>query len=114
MACPVHGGIVARGEAGTGDVIGTLAAVERSIVLQDLHAAAVAVHIAKAAYVHEDVEAKFLAGAVGAGDFVVASAMAQAEINELCTLRRAHTLNHAANLAIGMMRVLVEERGRQF
>jgi hypothetical protein len=46
------------------------------------------VQVAVAADVHEDVEAELLPGGEGAGEFVVASAMAQPEVDEfVATLR---------------------------
>ena len=55
---------------------GCFVAVERGESLHDLRAAAVAVHVAEAADVHEDVEAQGGSGVEGAERFVVAAAVA--------------------------------------
>ena len=47
--------------------------------LDELDAAAMAVHVAEAADVHEDVELEALAGGEGAGELVVAAAVFGAE-----------------------------------
>ena len=87
--------------------------MQRGEVLQDLHAAAVAVHVAEGADIHENVEAEFLAAAIGARDFVVASAMTQPQVDDLSALGGSHALNHAANLPIGMVQALIKESCRQ-
>ena len=56
---------------------GSLVAVLRGESLDDLRAAAMAVHVAEAADVHEDVEAQRGAGVKGAERFVVAAAVLQ-------------------------------------
>ena len=80
----VHGGGVGVGEAGLGEgglagADGFLEAVEAGVGLQELDATAMAVHVAEAADVHEDVEFEGLAGGEGAGEFVVTAAMLGAE-----------------------------------
>ena len=50
--------------------------------LLDLDAAAMTVHIAEAADVHQDVEAELLPGAEGAQHFVMAATMAQASVDD--------------------------------
>ena len=71
-------------------------------------------HVAEAANVHQDVEAEFLSAAVGARDLVEPAAMAQSQIDDLAALRVAHARDHFANLPIGVMRVLIEQRGGEF
>src|SRR5437016_491199 len=57
--------------------------VPRRKVLPDLNASAVAVHVAEATDVHENVEAELMPGAEGAKHFIVLAAMAEAEIYDL-------------------------------
>jgi hypothetical protein len=57
--------------------------VEGGEGLDDLRAAAMAVHVAEAADVHEDVEPEGGSGVEGAEGFVVAAAVAQAELDDL-------------------------------
>src|ERR1039457_7059466 len=83
----IHGGGVGVGEAGFGE--GGLAGADRLLVaveagegLKELDAAAMAVHVAEAANVHEDVELEALAGGEGTGQLVVAAAMLCAEGDE--------------------------------
>jgi hypothetical protein len=64
---------------------GGLVAVQGGEGLDDLHAAAMAMHVAEAADVHEDVEAQSGAGVKGAQGFVVLAAMAQAQLYDLRT-----------------------------
>ena len=66
--------------------------VPRGVVLHDLHAAPMAVHVAKAADVHQNVEAEFLPGAVGARDFIVTAAMPQPQVDDFAALRVRHAL----------------------
>ncbi len=51
--------------------------------LHDLHTAAMAVHVAEAANVHQDVEAEALPGVEGARDFIEAPAMPHAQFDDL-------------------------------
>ena len=83
------------------------------VALHDLHAAAVTMHVAEAADVHQDVEAELLSGAEGARNLVVAAAMAQAQVDDFAALRFGQSLHHLANLAVGMVGVLVEQGGCQ-
>jgi hypothetical protein len=71
----LHGGIVAGLLAGGLDLLRRVVAVGGGELLPDLHAAAVAVHVAEAAQVHEDIEAEALPGGEGAQQFVVLAAM---------------------------------------
>ena len=52
-------------------------------LLFDLYAAAVTVHIAEAADVHQDVETECLAGSERTQELVVFAAMAHTKINDL-------------------------------
>src|SRR5262249_11211402 len=102
-----HGCFIAVHETCAVDVVGTVEAMPRGVVLEDLHAAAMAVHVAEAADVHKYVEAKLLAAVERACDLVMASAMTQAEVDDFRALCRCHSPNHAANLAVRMVRVLI-------
>src|SRR5207244_10940438 len=62
--------------------------VLRRKVLPDLNASAVAVHVAEATDVHENVEAELMPGAEGAKHFIVVAAVAGAESYDLAP----HTL----------------------
>ncbi len=68
-------------------------------------------HVAEAANVHQDVEAEVLPGAEGARNLVVTAAMLQAQLDQLPALRFGKSFHDVANLAVRMMRVLVEQRG---
>src|ERR1019366_4102860 len=87
-----------------------LEAVDGREILHDLHATPVAVHVAEAADVHENVEAKLLAGGKGTRQLVVASAMAQAKVDDFAAARLARTFNRSTKLPVGVMAVAVEER----
>ena len=81
--------------------------------LANLNAAAVAVHIAEAADIHQNVEAELLPGAEGAQHFIVASAMAQAQIDDLAANRIPHRLDRHANLPVGIVAMFIDQRGGQ-
>src|SRR5260221_12489890 len=81
--------------------------------LLDLNAAAMAVHVAEAANVHQDVEAELLAGAESAQHFVVASAMMQARVNDLLPSSFANVRDPVANLAVRILAMLVKQRGSE-
>jgi len=61
--------------------------VNRGELLNDLRTAAMAVHVAESADVHEDVEAKICTGMEGAECFVVLAAVTQAKFNDFRNLR---------------------------
>src|SRR5208283_3847942 len=82
-----HYRVVADGQAGSVDLLRHLVSMSGGIALHDLHAAAMAMHIAEAADVHQDVEAELLPGAEGARNFVMTAAMTQAQIDDLSSLR---------------------------
>src|ERR1035437_7557565 len=95
-----HHGIVAGGQSRRGNLQWLVIAVGSRVALHDLHAAAVAMHIAEAADVHQNVEAELLTGTVGARNLVVTAAMAQTEIDHLAALRFRKSLYNLANLQI--------------
>ena len=83
----LDGGLIVGQDAGFGEDVnvarevaggGGFVAVEGCEGLDDLGAAAMAVHVAEAANVHEDVKAEGGSGVEGAEGFVVGAAMAQA------------------------------------
>src|ERR1700674_3426466 len=76
--------------------------------------AAWAVHHAKAADVHQNVEAELLASGERTRHLVVAAAMAQAEVDDFATARLARGSDCLANLTVGVMTVAVQERGGEF
>ena len=73
-----------------------------------------AMHVAEAADVHENVEAELLARGEGAQQLVVPAAMAQAEVDDLAAARLAGGFDCLANLPVGIMTVAVDERGGEF
>ena len=89
---------------------GLFVAMEVGEVLEELDAAAMAVHVAEAADVHQDVEAEALTGAEAAQELVVASAMLCAEVDQLGYARGAERGDVAAELAVGEVAVRIEER----
>ena len=112
----VDGGLVGGEDAGFGEAGGVaglrgFVAVEGGEVLDDLGAAAVAVHVAEAANIHEDVEAEALAGVEGAEGFVVAAAVAEAEVNDFRDLGGGQGSDDVADLAVAVVVGGVEEGG---
>src|SRR5208282_4075436 len=83
-------------------------------ILHDLDAAAMAMHIAETADVHENVEAELLARGEGAQQLVMAATMAQAEVYDFAAARLAGCRECFANLPVGVMTVAVNERGGEF
>ena len=115
----VHGGGVGRVEAGLGEgglagADGFFVAVEIGVRLDELDAAAMAVHVAEAAYVHEDVELEGLSGGEGAREFVVAAAVAGAEGDEFGDAGRREGGDGALELTPGVVGFGIEERGGEF
>ena len=110
----LHDGVVVGLGSGGFEFGRRVVAVLGGKFLADLDAAAMAVHVAETADVHENVEAELLAGAEGAQHFVMAAAMAQAEVDDLAANEFAGRLDHLANLAIGIVAVFVDERRGEF
>src|ERR1700722_8603958 len=75
----VDGGEARFGEGGLAGADGLVVAGGGGVGLEELDAAAMAVHVAEAADVHEDVEAKAVAGRETAEELVVTAAMFGAE-----------------------------------
>ena len=72
-----------------------------------------AVHIAEAADVHQNVEAELLAGAETAQHFVMASAMAEAGSNNFFTTGITGIFHRGAYLPVGIFTMLVKQSGRK-
>ncbi len=70
-----------------------------------------AVHVAEAADVHEDVEAESGAGVEGAESFVVPAAVPQAQLDDLGDAGGGQGRDEIANLAVGVVAGGVEQRG---
>ena len=83
-------------------------------ILSDLDAAAMAMHVAKTADIHQNVEAQSVAGIEGARQLIVLAAMPQAEIDEFLAPAGRKRGCAIANLAVGIMGVLIQQRGGQF
>src|SRR5205823_14479854 len=111
---PLHSGFIALGEAGGYQIIGRIKAVQPGKILANLNTAAMAVHIAKAADIHEDVEAKALASREGAQQLIVFAAMFGAQSDDLVPAAGGERFNFLTNLPISIMRVLVEQSGGEF
>ena len=79
----LHDGVVALADASAVQFFGSIVAVASGESLPDLDATAMAVHVAEAADVHEDVEAELLARAERAQHLVVAATVAQSEVDNL-------------------------------
>ena len=92
---------------------GRLVAVQRGEGLNDLRAAAMAVHIAEAADVHENVKAQSGSGVEGAQGFVVPAAMAQAQLDDFVDAGFGERGDQVANLAVGVVAGRVKQRRGQ-
>ena len=79
--------------------------------LQRLQATAMPVHIAEAADIHQDVEAKRLTRGKATQQLVVAAAMAHAEVDNLSPLRLAQSGDAIPYLPEGIMAGAIEQRG---
>ena len=85
------------GEGGLAGAHRLVVAMDVGEVLDELHAAAVAMHVAEAADVHKDVEAKSVAGVEGAEKLVEPSAVGRANLEQLIAphlAERAHGTAH--------------------
>ncbi len=112
----VHGGLVGGVQAGFGEgglagADGLVVAVEVGELLDELDAAAVAVHVAEAADVHEDVEAEAVAGVEGAEELVVLAAVGGAELEQLVAAGLVERADGSAELAVGVVAVGIEQGG---
>src|SRR3989442_7596356 len=87
--------------------------VLRRKVLPDLNASAVAVHVAEATDVHENVEAELMPGAERPKHFIVLAAMAEAEIYDFAADNLACSRDCLSNLPVGIMTIFVDQRRRQ-
>src|SRR5580693_7134350 len=96
----VHCGFISLCQAGRFDLLGHLVAVSSRIVLHDLHAAAMAMHVPEAADIHQDVEAKLLSGTKRTRDFVEAATVPQPEIDDIAAPLFRHTGDNVPDLAI--------------
>jgi hypothetical protein len=72
-----------------------------------------AVHVAEAADVHEDVETQGCAGVKGTKRFVVAATVAQAELDDFVDAGLGQLGYEIANLAVGVVGSGVKQRGGQ-
>src|SRR5207302_10448316 len=82
-------------------------------ILHYMNEAAVTVHVAKAADIHEDIEAELLASGERTRHLVVAAAMAQAQVDDFTAARFARRFDRLAKLPVGIVTVAVQERGRE-
>ena len=73
-----------------------------------------AVHVAEAADVHENVKAQSGSGVEGAQGFVVLAAMAQAQLDDFGDAGFGQRGDQVANLAVGVVAGGVEQRRGQF
>jgi hypothetical protein len=73
-----------------------------------------AVHVAKAADVHQDIEPELLSRAERAQQFVVLAPVAQSKIDDFAAASVARGFDRLPKLAVRIMAVLVEQGGRQF
>jgi hypothetical protein len=107
----LHDGVVTSTHASRVYLFGDIVSVPGGKLLPDLNAAAVPVHIAKAAHIHQDVEAELLSGAKRAQHFVVLAAVPQSKINDLAPNTFSRTLDGLPNLSIRIMAVFIDQRG---
>ena len=70
--------------------------------------------VAESANVHQNVEAKALPGAEGSQQFVMASPMAQPEVDDLVAQFLSASFHGAANLSVRIVAVLIKQRRCQF
>jgi hypothetical protein len=110
----LHRRLIIGAHAGGFDFGRRIEAMDGREILHDLDAAAMAVHIAEAADVHENVEADLLAGGKGTQQFVVLPAMAQAKIDDFAATRLAGGFDRMAQLPVRIMTVSVNKRGGEF
>ena len=78
--------------------------------LLNLRAAAVAMHVAKAAYVHQDVKLKLLPGVEAPQKLIMPAAMTHAQVNDFAALLRRERLHPLCNLPVRMMARRIHQR----
>ena len=81
-------------------------------LLRQLHAAAVAMHVAKAANVHQDVEPEAMPSLERADQLIVPPTMPRAQRHDLVALRRRERHHGAAQLAIAVVALRVQQTCR--
>ncbi len=72
-----------------------------------------AVHVAEAADVHENVKAQSRSGVKCAQRLIVLAAMAQTQLDDLGDARLGQSRNQVANLPVGVVRGRVKQRRGQ-
>src|SRR5690242_12045494 len=82
-------------------------------LLPNLHAAAVPMHIAEAADIHQNVEAELLSSAKRTQHFIVLAAVLEPNVDNVTANGFWCSLHCLTNLAIGIMTVFVDQSGRQ-
>jgi hypothetical protein len=80
--------------------------------LPNLDAASMPMHIAESADIHQDVKAKLLTRAKGSLHLIVTSAMPHTDIDNFVTNCFSGSLDSLANLAMGIMSVLINKSRR--
>ena len=85
--CMRHSGVILRQQSCLGQSFGDLVAVGTGKRLQDLNAAAMTVHVAEAADIHQNVEPQTLPGREFAQQFVMPAAMPRTQGNDLIAPR---------------------------
>src|SRR5882724_3727014 len=101
---------VALSQSGFHDVRRRVITVVPGETLFNLGAAPVAMHIAEAAYVHQDVKLKLLAGMETAQQLIMRAAVAHTQISDLAALLRRERLYALCNLPVGMMARRIQQR----
>jgi len=102
------------GEGGLAGADGLFVAVEIGVGLEKLDASAMAVHVAEAADVHEDVELEGLAAREGARQLIISAAVLDAEGDEFGDAGGGERGDSALELTPGVVALGIEERGGEF
>src|ERR1700689_3682027 len=110
----LHRGIVAFSRSCCLQLFRKIVAVKRGEFLFELNTTAMAMHVAKAANIHQDIETESLSGVKGAQQFIMLAAMAQSEINDLAAPCFSGRSDCFAPLPVGVMAMLINERRREF
>src|SRR5580704_16673685 len=98
--CLAHGGVILPQQPRLGQPFRNFVAVDMGERLQDLNAAAMAVHIAEATDVHQDVKAQSLPGRELAQQFIMPSALLRAEGDDLVAALLLECADRSRELAI--------------